>query len=124
MSTKTDMLEKIGDIGNKVTMTTGGTSLLLGWFTTEHVLSLIAAICTVAGMVITWYYKREAARRLAQEAARRAEIHALRVETQRLHNEELRERLRLLLSGDWPESRINTELDRLNSDQGQLEKDE
>nr|DAY23080.1 MAG TPA: holin [Caudoviricetes sp.] len=124
MSTKTDMLEKIGDIGNKVTMTTGGTSLLLGWFTTEHVLSLIAAICTVAGMLITWYYKREAARRLAQEAARRAEIHALRVETQRLHNEELRERLRLLLSGDWPESRINTELDRLNSDQGQLEKDE
>ena len=124
MSTKTDMLEKIGDIGNKVTMTTGGTSLLLGWFTTEHVLSLIAAICTVAGMLITWYYKREAARRLAQEAARRAEIHALRVETQRLHNEELRERLRLLLSGDWPESRINTELDRLNSDLGQLEKDE
>ena len=124
MSTKTDMLEKIGDIGNKVTMTTGGTSLLLGWFTTEHVLRLIAAICTVAGMLITWYYKREAARRLAQEAARRAEIHALRVETQRLHNEELRERLRLLLSGDWPESRINTELDRLNSDQGQLEKDE
>ena len=124
MSTKTDMLEKIGDIGNKVTMTTGGTSLLLGWFTTEHVLSLIAAICTVAGMLITWYYKREAARRLAQEAARRAEIHALRVETQRLHNEELRERLRLLLSGDWPESRINTELDRLNSDQGELEKDE
>ena len=124
MSTKTDMLEKIGDIGNKVTMTTGGTSLLLGWFTTEHVLSLIAAICTVAGMLITWYYKREAARRLAQEAARRAEIHALRVETQRLHNEELRERLRLLLSGDWPESRINTELDRLNSNLGQLEKDE
>lgn len=124
MSTKTDMLEKIGDIGNKVTITTGGTSLLLGWFTTEHVLSLIAAICTVAGMLITWYYKREAARRLAQEAARRAEIHALRVETQRLHNEELRERLRLLLSGDWPESRINTELDRLNSDLGQLEKDE
>ena len=124
MSTKTDMLERIGDIGNKVTITTGGTSLLLGWFTTEHVLSLIAAICTVAGMLITWYYKREAARRLAQEAARRAEIHALRVETQRLHNEELRERLRLLLSGDWPESRINTELDRLNSDLGQLEKDE
>lgn len=124
MSTKTDMLERIGDIGNKVTITTGGTSLLLGWFTTEHVLSLIAAICTVAGMLITWYYKREAARRLAQEAARRAEIHALRVETQRLHNEELRERLRLLLSGDWPESRINTELDRLNSDLGQLEKEE
>lgn len=124
MSTKTDMLERIGDIGNKVTMTTGGTSLLLGWFTTEHVLSLIAAICTVAGMLITWYYKREAARRLAQEAARRAEIHALRVETQLLHNEELRERLRLLLSGDWPESRINTELDRLNSNMGQLEKDE
>lgn len=124
MSTKTDMLEKIGDIGNKVTITTGGTSLLLGWFTTEHVLSLIAAICTVAGMLITWYYKREAARRLAQEAARRAEIHALRVETQRLHNEERRERLRLLRSGDWPESRINTELDRLDSDLGQLEKDE
>lgn len=124
MSTKTDMLEKIGDISNRVTLTTGGTSLLLGWFTTEHVLSLIAAICTVAGMLITWYYKREAARRMAQEAARRAEIHALRVETQRLHNEECRERLRLLQSGDWPESRINTELVRLDSDLGQMELDE
>lgn len=124
MSTKTDMLEKIGDIGNKVTITTGGTSLLLGWFTTEHVLSLIAAICTVAGMLITWYYKREAARRMAQEATHRAEIHALRAETQRLRNEELRERLRLLRSGNWPESRIKTELDRMDSDLAQLEREE
>lgn len=55
MSTKTDMLEKIGDISNCVTLTTGGTSLLLVWFTPEYVLSLVAAICTVAGMLITWY---------------------------------------------------------------------
>ena len=124
MTTKTDMLDKIGDIGNRVTITTGGTSLLLGWFTTEHVLSLIAAICTVAGMLITWYYKREAARRLAQEAARRAEIHALEVQKRRLGLEECNERIRLLRSGAWVPPAIDRELARVSTDLGKLEEDE
>ena len=124
MSTKTQMLEKVGDIGNKFTITSGATSAFLGWFTTEHVLSLIAAICTVIGMFVTWFYKREAARRLAQEAARRAEAHTLKLEEQRLRNEELQARINLLGSGKWPDSRINSEFDRIETDLGHLEIEE
>ena len=77
---KTDVMERLGSVGNQVTLTTGATSALIGWFTTEHVLSMIGVICAAISLIVTWHYKRVAARRLAVEAAQRAERHALDVE--------------------------------------------
>ena len=59
---KTDVMERLGSVGNQVTLTTGATSALIGWFTTEHVLSMIGVICAAISLIVTWHYKRVAAK--------------------------------------------------------------
>ena len=121
---KTDVLERLGSVGNQVTLTTGATSALIGWFTTEHVLSMIGVICAAISLIVTWHYKRVAAKRLAAEAVRRAEILALEVQKRRLGLEECNERIRLLRSGAWVPPAIDRELARVSTDLGKLEADE
>lgn len=125
MSTRTtETLERLGSIGNQVTLTTGATSALIGWWTTEHVMSLIGVIFAAISLLVTWHYKREAAKRLAAEAVRRAEIHALEVQKRRLGLEECNERIRLLRSGAWVPPAIDRELARVSTNLGKLEEDE
>lgn len=121
---KTDVMERLGSVGNQVTLTTGATSALIGWFTTEHVLSMIGVICAALSLIVTWHYKRVAAKRLAAEAARRAEIHALDVEARKAHIEEQRERIRLLRAGGCVPRAMDGELERIDTDLGQLEANE
>ena len=134
-ATKTDVMERLGSVGNQVTLTTGATSALIGWFTTEHVLSMIGVICAAISLIVTWHYKRVAAKRLAAEAVRHAEIHALAVEERKVRIEECRARVRLLQAGHDPghvggqpgnEQTGNgqVELERIDTDLGQLEADE
>lgn len=121
---KTDVMERLGSVGNQVTLTTGATSALIGWFTTEHVLSMIGVICAAISLIVTWHYKRVAAKRLAAEAARRAEIHALDVEARKAHIEEQRERIRLLRAGGCVPRAVDGELERIDTDLGRLGADE
>lgn len=120
----TETLERLGSIGNQVTLTTGATSALIGWWTTEHIMSLIGVIFAAISLLVTWHYKRVAAKRLAAEAVRRAEIHALEVQKRRLGLEECNERIRLLRSGAWVPSAIDRELARVSTDLSKLEVDE
>ena len=60
---KTDVVERLGSIGNQVTLTTGATSAVIGWWTTEHVLSLMGVIFAAISLLVTWYYKRVDAER-------------------------------------------------------------
>ena len=127
---KTDVVERLGSIGNQVTLTTGATSAIIGWWTTEHVLSLMGVIFAAISLLVTWYYKRVAAERLAAEAVRRAEIHALDVEAhqlqleeQRGRIEEQRARIQLLRSGCRVAPAVNQALDELDAGLGELEAD-
>lgn len=131
---KTDVMERLGSVGNQVTLTTGATSALIGWFTTEHVLSMIGVICAAISLIVTWHYKRVAASRLAAEAVRHAEIHALAVEERKVRIEECRARVRLLQAGHDPghdpghvvgqPDNGQIELGRIDTDLGRLEADE
>lgn len=120
----TEAMERLGSIGNQVTLTTGATSALIGWWTTEHVLSLMGVIFAAISLLVTWHYKRVAAERLAAEAVRRAEIHALDVEARRARIEECKERTRLLRTGTWIPAAIGKEMDSVITDLGRLEIDE
>lgn len=121
---KTDVMERLGSVGNQVTLTTGATSALIGWFTTEHVLSMIGVICAAISLIVTWHYKRVAAKRLAAEAARRAELHALDVQARKARIAELQERTRLLRAGGHVPQEVDDELEQIDTDLGRLEADE
>ena len=127
---KTDVVERLGSIGNQVTLTTGATSAVIGWWTTERVVSVMGVIFAAISLLVTWYYKRVAAERLAAEAVRRAEIHALDVEARQLQLEEQRgriegqrARIQLLRSRHSVAPAVNQALDELDTGLGQLEAD-
>ena len=126
---KTDVMERLGSVGNQVTLTTGATSALIGWFTTEHVLSMIGVICAAISLIVTWHYKRVADKRLAVEAAQRAERHALDVEERKARIRICQVRAQLLSAqgscqGPGQISVSQSELEQMNTDLGQLEADE
>ncbi len=63
---KNETIEALGATGSK-TIVTGAGLTSFGWITSNEFLGLVGAIVAVAGLVITWYYKREANRRHARE---------------------------------------------------------
>lgn len=75
---KTETIEIIGDIGNKTTIAGGGIAGA-GWLTASEFAAIVGAIVAVAGLMITWYYKREANRRWAAEHVLRQEAMLIRV---------------------------------------------
>ena len=83
----------------------------------------MGVIFAAISLLVTWYYKRVAAERLAAEAVRRAEIHALDVEAHRLQLEEQRARIQLLLSGHCVAPAVNQALNELDTGLGKLEAD-
>lgn len=63
---RNETIEALGATGSK-TIVTGAGLTSFGWLTSNEFLGLVGAIVAVAGLVITWYYKREANRRHARE---------------------------------------------------------
>ena len=79
---KTETLESIGAVGNKVSVFGVGLSGA-GWLTTSEFAAIVGAVVAVGGLVITWYYKREANRRLAIEHAMRQQERQMRIDLMR-----------------------------------------
>jgi uncharacterized membrane protein len=63
---KNETIEALGATGSK-TIVTGAGLTSFGWITSNEFLGLVGAVVAIAGLVITWYYKREANRRHARE---------------------------------------------------------
>ncbi len=63
---KNETIEALGATGSK-TIATGAGLTGFGWLTSNEFLGLVGAVVAVAGLAITWYYKREANRRQALE---------------------------------------------------------
>lgn len=75
---KIDTLESIGAAGSKTAIVGAGMTSW-SWFTSNEFFGAVGALVAILGLVITWYYKREANRRLSQEAAHRARERDLRM---------------------------------------------
>lgn len=69
---KTETIESLGGTGSK-TIVAGAGLTSFGWIASNEFWGLVGAAVAIAGLCITWYYKREANRRQVLE-------HALRVE--------------------------------------------
>jgi len=63
---KTETIEQVGGAANKVTLAGAGISGW-GWLASNEFLGLVGALVAVGGLVVTWYYKREANKRHAAE---------------------------------------------------------
>ena len=63
---KTETIEQVGGAANKVTLAGAGITGW-GWLASNEFLGLVGALVAVGGLVVTWYYKREANKRLIEE---------------------------------------------------------
>ena len=79
---KTETLDSIGAAGNKLTIVGGGLAGA-GWLTATEFAAIVGALVTVLGLVITWYYKREANRRLTAEHNLRQQERQMRIDLMR-----------------------------------------
>lgn len=79
---KTETLESLGAAGNKATIV-GGSVAGAGWLTASEFAAIVGALVAVAGLVITWYYKREANRRLVAEHNLRQQERQIRIDMMR-----------------------------------------
>ncbi len=70
---KTETIEQVGGAANKVTLAGAGMTGW-GWLASNEFLGLVGALVAVGGLVVTWYYKREANRRHAREHELRMEL--------------------------------------------------
>jgi hypothetical protein len=67
---KNETIDALGATGGK-TIATGAGLTSFGWLTSNEFLGLVGAAVAIAGLAVTWYYKREANRRQAREHALR-----------------------------------------------------
>ena len=79
---KTETLEAIGAAGNKATII-GGSIAMAGKMSAADIAAYVGAAVAIVGLLITWYYKREANRRHAAEAEDKRKERALRMELMR-----------------------------------------
>jgi hypothetical protein len=79
---RTETVELAASVGNKTTMAGAGMTGL-GWFTSNEFFGLIGAVVALAGLGITWYYKRESNRRQAEESELRKQEIELRMRLMR-----------------------------------------
>lgn len=81
---KSENIENLGSLGTKTIVAgTGLTSF--GWLTSNEFLGLVGALVAVAGLCVTWYYKRAA----RNEKAR----FLIRLEERQVREHEMRMRL-------------------------------
>lgn len=62
---RTDTIDQVAAAANKTTIAGGGLAGF-GWLTSNEIYGLIGAAVAVVGLLVTWYYKREANRRHAE----------------------------------------------------------
>ena len=79
---KTETLEAIGAAGNKATVI-GGSVAVAGKLSAADIAAYIGAAVAIIGLLITWFYKREANKRQAAEHQRREEERAMRMQLMR-----------------------------------------
>ena len=79
---KTETLESIGAAGYKATIA-GGSVAVAGKMTATDIATYVGAAVAIIGLLITWYYKREANRRLAAEHALRQQERQIRIDLMR-----------------------------------------
>jgi hypothetical protein len=79
---KTETLETIGAAGNKLTIT-GGALAVAGKWTATDIAAYVGAAVAIIGLLITWYYKREANKRTARYYAMKERESELRIEMMR-----------------------------------------
>ncbi|AKU67595.1 hypothetical protein ADJ79_10860 [Ottowia sp. oral taxon 894] len=108
MTMKTDMMDKVGDMAGRVTMTAGAASAVWGWLTVERIFSLIGVLCGVAGLLVTWYYKSRADQRAEQAHAALMEIQRARVYS--------------ITNGNMTPEQEKAALDHMDTDLARLEK--
>lgn len=79
---KTETLEAIGAAGNKATII-GGSVAVAGKMSAADLAAYVGAAVAVIGLLITWYYKREANKRQAREFERRENERQMRMDVMR-----------------------------------------
>ena len=105
---KTETLEAIGAAGNKATIL-GGSVALAGKLSAADLAAYVGAAVAVIGLLITWFYKREANKRHAADDRRReAEHHRREVERDI--------RMQLMRTSGAPVFHRDTDLDELGDD--------
>ena len=100
---KTETLEAIGAAGNKATIL-GGSVALAGKLSAADLAAYVGAAVAVIGLLITWFYKREANKRHAAEDRRREAEHQRR---EAEHNM----RMQLMRTSGVPVFHRDTDLD-------------
>lgn len=106
---KTETLEAIGAAGNKATIL-GGSVAVAGKLSATDIAAYIGAAVAIIGLLITWYYKREANKRQAVEDQRRHAEH-LRREAERDM------RMQLMRTSGVPVFHRDTDLGELGVDE-------
>ena len=76
---KPETLESVGAAGNKAAIA-GASLTSWGWLTSNEFFGLIGAVVAIGGLMVTWYYKREANRRLIAEHALRVQERQIRID--------------------------------------------
>ena len=105
---KTETLEAIGAAGNKATIF-GGSVAVAGKLSAADIAAYIGVAVAIIGLLITWFYKREANKRQAADDRRReAEHHRREVERDI--------RMQLMRTSGVPVFHRDTDLDELRDD--------
>ncbi|KZK31994.1 holin [Delftia sp. GW456-R20] len=79
---KPETLDSIGTTGMKVSVLGAGTAGA-GLWTASEVAAIVGALVAIAGLIITWYYKRKANRRLEAEHLLRQQERQMRMDLMR-----------------------------------------
>ena len=79
---KPETLDSIGTAGMKVSVLGAGTAGA-GLWTASEVAAIVGALVAIAGLIITWYYKRKANLRLELEHLLRQQERQMRMDLMR-----------------------------------------
>ena len=106
---KAETLEAIGSAGNKVTVL-GGSVAVAGKLSATDIAAYVGAAVAIVGLLITWYYKREANKRQAADDRRREAAHQRREEERAM-------RMQLMQTSGVPVFHRDTDLGELEADE-------
>ena len=106
---KTETLEAIGAAGNKATIL-GGSVALAGKLSAADLAAYVGAAVAVIGLLITWFYKREANKRHAADDRRREAEHHRREAERDM-------RMQLMRTSGVPVFHRDTDLGELGADE-------
>lgn len=106
---KTETLEAIGAAGNKATII-GGSVAVAGKLSAADIAAYIGAAVAIIGLLITWYYKREANKRQVADERRREAAHQRREEERAM-------RMQLMRTSGAPVFHRDTDLGELGEDE-------